>query len=513
MHGKLFPLLLLATVFLVSCDAGLIGDLKDNRPPNTSMTVDTINLPDGQRLNSQIKISWWGDDPDGFVVGYEFHIGDNPSSASAEWIFTTRTDSTFILPISEGSIDADVRFTVRAIDNEDARDPTPPSLVFPIRNSAPSINFVSNETPPDTTYRVFSFGFIANDPDGFQNLNRIEIALNDTSAATDWIAFEPTINLLTFLTDDSGATPITQILTGRSAQNSGFRFESLRLNADNTFYIRSIDNAGSVSPVRSFEWYVKRQTSRVLFLNDYFGPNSAEVERLHRSLLAQNGITVADYFNISDGLATGGRRVALTRAFPNRNLAAPTINLMLAQWDYIYWVSDDLDRNIGYAIELTIDFFARGGRMFVNIPSKNIAADTPVAEFLPIERVETLPAGQQSFIIRTNAVVTAADPSVQLPYLRFRRNLLGAYPLVPFSETVSIFEAPFETRNARGIISAFPGAQLISASSPSGNLLYFGIDITEFDPEPRLVGGNELPASNLSELIRITVIDILRFAQ
>lgn len=506
-------MLLLAAMFLYSCDTGLVGDLNENRLPTTSLTVDAINLPDGQRLNSQITISWWGDDPDGYIVGYEFFIGDNANAPTAQWQFTTRTDSTFVLPIQEGLVDADVRFTVRAIDNEGAKDNDPPSLVFPIRNSAPTIAFTSTELPPDTTYRVFTFGFSASDADGFQNLNRIEVALNDTNAASSWISFDPSVSLLTFITDDAQPTPVTRIFSGRAAVNTGFTFENIQSDAINTFFIRAVDNAGSVSAVRVHEWFVKKQQSRILFLNDYFGPTSASVEELHRSLLAQNGITVVDYLNISDGLATGGRRVPLSRALPNRNLAAPTINRMLAQWDYIYWISDDLDRNIGYAIELTIDFFANGGRMFVNIPSKNIAADTPVAEFLPIERVETLPAGQQSFIIRNNALVRASDPSKELPYLRFRRNLLGAFPLVPFSETVRIFEAPFETRNARGIISPFDGFPLISALSPSGNLLYFGIDITEFDQQTRLVGGIEQPASELADLIRITVLDILNFAQ
>src|SRR5690554_2059077 len=95
---------------LASCENGLEGNLKENLPPTTSLTVNEINLPEGERLISQVNISWWGDDPDGYIIGFEYLIGDTLTSSNADWIFTEKTDSTFILPISEGNMDADVIF-------------------------------------------------------------------------------------------------------------------------------------------------------------------------------------------------------------------------------------------------------------------------------------------------------------------------------------------------------------------------------------------------------------------
>jgi hypothetical protein len=514
MIKKFSPFLLIAFL-IVSCDAGLDGNLAENKPPRTSLTINSINLPEGDRLNSQINISWWGDDPDGFVVGYEIFIGDGFDSPGAVWTFTTKTDSTFILPIEQGEIDADVRFTVRAVDNEDLRDPNPPSLVFPIRNSPPEITFVSTETPPDTTFNIFSFGFRASDPDGAANLNRVEIALNDTTCSNCWKALDPNTQLLTFRTDDQG---VTTALAGRALIQTDVTFDSqIQWNAENTFHIRSFDNAGAVSAVRSHTWYVKEQKSRILFLNDYFGPNSEIIAELHLGILRDIGFETIDYLDISDGTATGGRRVVLSSAFPDRSLGAPTINKMLAEWDHIYWVSDNLDRNIGYAIELTLEFFRNGGTMFVNIPTKVLFDDNPVLEFLPFERVQPVPQGQQSFIIQNNSLVTATPQASSLPYLRFRRNLIATFPIVPFGETVELFEAPFRVRNVVGQLNDFDGSRLISAMNPEQNMLFFGIDLSEFDRDQRTVtqSGQQvvLPGSDLSGLLRYSCIDILGFQQ
>ncbi len=491
-------LLILSAAFYVACDTGITGDLNPNQPPRTFLTVNEINLPEGERLVSQVTISWWGDDPDGYIVGYEFRIGDDPGEP---WTFTTNTDSTFVLPIEEGDQDADVRFTVRAVDNDGAVDPDPASLVFPIRNSPPSISFKTNETPPDTTYRVFSFGFEATDPDGDANLNRIEIALNDS---TDWFELDVNISFVTFRVDDTVEPATAQLFLGRALNTTQATFDSINLDEVNEFYIRAVDNAGAISPVVVHEWFIKRQTSRILFLNDFEGSASNSRAELHLGLLSELGFTEVDYLNISDGQATGGRRVPFTNALHDRSLAEPTINLMMAEWDHIYWMSNNLDRNIGYAIEYTTRFFNEGGTMFINIPTKNVPSDNPIFQFLPFQQMEQLPSGQQSFYIASGSEIMANEEVLtDPPTLVFRRNLLSYYPLIPFGETVELFEANFQTRAPiTGQISDFDGSKLISSTNPEENILYFGIDLTEFTE-----------GSDLVRLLEITCIETLGFQQ
>lgn len=499
-YAAVFTLLII--VAMTACDSGLDGQLNENIPPTTSLTVNEINLPEGERLVSQVNISWWGDDPDGYVVGFELYIGDPSNIGENDWTFTTSNDSTFILPIEEGSQDADVDFTVRAVDNEGARDPEPPTVTFPITNSPPVVQFNNFETPPDTTYRIASFGFTASDPDGEANLNRIEIALNDTTSEGAWKDIGLGLNLVTLRIDDTQENPTASVLLGRTARSSDITFDTVLPDGENEFFVRAVDNAAATSESISYEWYVKRQTSNVLFLNDFQGTNSEERFNLHANLLNEVGVTEIDYIDISDGAPTGGRRVAFTQALPDRSLASPTTNLMLAEWDHIYWISDNLDRNIGYALEMTLDFFEQGGTMFVNIPSKSISDQNALLQFVPFERVEPLPSGARRFEVPNGSNLIASSEIENAPEnLTLSRTLITERPIVPFDETIPLFEAPFVIRDFDGV-REHDGSKLISATNPEENLIYFGIDLDFFTEE-----------SDLARLIEIIVIDILEFQQ
>lgn len=531
MQKHFLPVLLICTtVFLLSCESGLDGTAKENIPPNTFLTLNEINLPEGERLVSQVSISWWGDDPDGYIKGYEFYIGDSDQAGDDDWTFTERTDSVFILPIPQGDMTADVEFTVRAIDNDDERDADPPNLIFPIKNTIPQVEFNNLETPPDTTYRVLSFGFTATDPDGNLNLNRVEVAVNDTSAADAWHEIPLGINLITLRIDDTSDDPAANVFLGLALNDAGFTLDGFNLDGTNEFFIRSIDNAGAVSEVASHSWYLKKQTSNILFLNDYAGTRSDEMAALHFNLLNNVGFENVDYIDISDGVASGGRRVTFSQAFPDRTLAEPTINMMLAEWDHIYWISDDLNRNIGYALEITFDFFEQGGTMFVNIPTRYLSEDNALLQFLPFQSVEPLPAGQQSFYLRRDTVVTTASDAISTtPELRLNRNVISLYPIVPLNETIELFEAPFQTRaQITGTINEFNGSKLIAATNPDESLVYFGVDFYDFtDPYPfpdpsgdAVCYDPDVPesfdedlqrCSDLEELVEIITTEILGF--
>ena len=137
-------------------------------------------------------ITWWGDDPDGFIAGYLISF-DN-----VEWTFTTRNDSVFALSLS-GS-DTTYAFYVRAVDdqgngvwdsdgpygaepfvdaNGNARydagesftdlglaDPSPAELQYPIQNSPPVVRFSQGSDVPEITFTVATFSWIGTDLDG-----------------------------------------------------------------------------------------------------------------------------------------------------------------------------------------------------------------------------------------------------------------------------------------------------------------------------------------------------------
>lgn len=79
-------LLLFATGLIISaCETGISGTENENQLPKTFLTVNDINRSEDARLSSQINISWWADDPDGYIDGYEYAINDTSEGA---WSFT-----------------------------------------------------------------------------------------------------------------------------------------------------------------------------------------------------------------------------------------------------------------------------------------------------------------------------------------------------------------------------------------------------------------------------------------
>ena len=274
-------------------------------------------------------------------------------------------------------------------------------------------------------------------------------------------------------------------------------------------------------------WYVKKQTSRILFLNDYYGTNTNDRRDLHLGLLEDVGIDQVDYIDISDGQSLGGTRVPFTSALPNRALAEPTINMMLAEWDYIYWISDDLDRNIGYALEITDQFFEEGGKMFINIPIEYLAERNSLFQFLPFQGVQQAsysePGRNPQFIINNCTEVSATSEIDYTPNLRFDGSEFPAYSVVPFSESINLFRADFSLflRNPNAI-EEYDGNELISTMNPDQSIVYFGIDIDEFTTEdnnscetPESTDENPqyYPPSDLSGLIEFLTIETLGFEQ
>ncbi len=491
---RLLPILIVSLLLagLVSCDAGLTGNLKENQPPRTFLTVDEINLDQDnsteRRLISQVHISWWGDDPDGYVVAFEYAITDRDwlytpqTEDEVEWSYTERTDSVFVLPIPPGEKAADIRFTVRAIDNEGLRDPEGASVVFPIENSPPVVNIhrintpqQEMEAPPDTTYHIASIGWTATDPDGDDNLSHFEVVMNDTLG--EWTTIPVDVSFLSLrITEPAGDQTSAAVFLGRNFSRSDIVLDNIQMDSENTFYIRAVDNADARSPIDSLSWYIKEQTSRVLVINDYAGVARQEAMTRHRQILRDLGIDRFDYIATLDGAASGGQKVPISTAF--HRPVDPTLNRVLAEWDHIYWVSDDLDRNITYALRSTIGFFENGGTMFINIPTKTLNEDDAIFNFLPFERLEQVPAGLNSFQIPNNTRLLPVDPQ-NLDTLRVTRDSQSAFPLFPAGDTRLFYDAEFRTRPFFDPSLEF--SRLLVSGSADNSIIFFGFQLERIE--------------------------------
>jgi hypothetical protein len=181
--GRNFLILLILLVF-----AGLIANCTDkdstgphgNRPPETHLFLrfsDTLQYP-GETVSMQV-LHWYGDDPDGEVVGYEY-MWDFDTA----WIYTTDVGDTFFVPITQPK--DTFTFEIRAVDDGGMSDPTPDRLSFPIRNTPPTvsfpIDFVNRYSRREySCFSYFSIGWSGSDPDGDATITRYEWHLADSS--------------------------------------------------------------------------------------------------------------------------------------------------------------------------------------------------------------------------------------------------------------------------------------------------------------------------------------------
>lgn len=241
-------------------------------------------------------MNWWGDDPDGLVVGFYF------SWDGVNWGFTTRNDSVFALQI--GVKDTTYLFRVIAVDNSGngiydnqivrnginlgaepfvdangnakydagetyydigATDPVIASLPVPIRNSAPTLAVNSVTILPDTSFPIMTFGWDAADADGDQTISKVNVVLNDTNQAVNVIALKGTARVITLRCKDFvSLNPETEILLdGNENTIFGTKLKGIKLNSRNALYVQAEDISGAKSkfvriPADTTKWFVKK---------------------------------------------------------------------------------------------------------------------------------------------------------------------------------------------------------------------------------------------------------------
>lgn len=237
----LLILIIIGSVYIFSCSDPITGDA-GKYPPNTYLSLfpDSVIAP-GSTLR---KISWWGDSPQGFIVGYYFSF--DSTKPVSQWSYTTKSDSTFLLQMNGN--DTTFRFYVAAVDDKGLIDPTPASNLYPTINSAPSMDFIGGTEVPDTIYPVATFKWAATDPDGNSTIRNFYWSLNDTN---NFRLISGNINTMT-LTKDSG----------------------LVVNSRNALYMKVQDNAGAYSRVVRMPkdttkyFYVQKVNAKVLIVKD-----------------------------------------------------------------------------------------------------------------------------------------------------------------------------------------------------------------------------------------------------
>jgi len=483
----------------------------------------TDNLDDADRLTSTVAVSWVGDDPDGFVESFEFRFYDENIVPAAEedWVLTTRNDTLVLLPIQSGSKSANVAFEVRAIDNEGVRDPSPARTVFPIQNSPPTIQLSSFDLPPDTTFPLFSFSWRAGDPDGIENLSRIEISLNDS---LNFISLPVDLDFVTLQVPDLGRnTPggsvAADVFLGRGYSPSDIDVPGLLVDSDNTLFIRSVDDTDTTSFLASYEWFIKRSSSRVLYVNDFRKVANVRLQAFHLGILESYlpAGTEIDTWNITEPFVTGNSgNVPRSDALPPN--ADPTLRQYFGQYDYIYWVSSGSTNSIGgnnfpLAASVLDVFFDNGGKIMVHTPitapiDPELNEQNPAIAILPLNQVVFPPDSLRRLSISIDAVITPIGtlPNITdpLPELVARQFIIGALPFE--ANTVSsapIYTADYRYLTLQNASGPWPGPSFVASISTDQRVGLFTLPmINEQSGTPILTDVDGDPEA-ARELIRL----------
>jgi len=489
-----YILTITAAVLTNGCYDELVNNPNPDNSPETFMFLYPDSSISGQ--TSRLTVSWWGDDPDGLIIGYYFKwIG-----IDSVWAFTTSRDSTFSLPI--GTIDTTFDFQVSAVDNSgngfydeqvfqnqidygiepytDSNgngsfdpnenffdigliDPTPASTKFPIKNSNPEIFWSDLSFLPDTSFPVMTFGWAASDLDGESSIIDINIALNDTN---NFVSLSGSTRLVTLrIIDYDALTPMMEILiNGSELSINPVDLPGIKLNDDNKIYIQAEDISGAKSafislPDSNNTWFVKKPTSEFLIVDNY------EVSDLNNDIEVKNFYN--DAFNqIESGLLIGKLNtldIAGSR-LPYENVTFPeTIKL----FNYVFWYSNSKPRMDLLSLT-TNKFIDGGGNIAMSLTFEDSTSvfhfDLPTVQgFLPIDSLgQDRPIG---FVFSGTIFPSTPDLS---------------YPSLTISSTVSssrtYYPNPITTQKVYDI-SASNLSGNIGFKTNDGNLFFIGIPL------------------------------------
>lgn len=407
-----------------------------------------------------------------------------------------------MLPISEGQQTDDVLFKVRAVDNDSTHDDIGARLIFPIINTPPSVDLNNSQLPPDTLFSVSSFGWTVSDADGLANISRTEVAINDTVSGWKEIPLEEGNDQVFISIDVNNKTEGIKsgdVYLGRTYFPTEITLDGIEVGGDNIFYVRTIDQAGSVSNIDTVSWFIKKQTSKVLFLNDVSGLNSSSSQRFHLEQLQANGIN-PDIWIINDGSA-GANKEPLSDAFPSTT--DPTLTKTLAQWDHIYWVSNGINRNINFAQEIASEFIDNGGNFFINIPISDgdITNSDPILDFLSVDSIAVRSGLIVDYEIESGTTLERTDQTY--PELITSRTISGTLPLKHSNGARLLYTADFKEDNLPGRPDTdYTGFESVAIQNAEQNIVYFGLDIQGLN-------GN----NNVAEIIDRFCIQLLGFEQ
>lgn len=398
-------------LLLSSCDK---GELLDNLPPDSHISIEAIELNGEQRLNSTIRLSWFGTDQDGYVTGFEFSLD------GLIWIPTQTQDTTFLFQLNADSDTTDIDFYLRAIDNEGAKDPNPAYLKIPLKNTPPVIEAVESKLPADTVLGVYTFQWQANDADGNNTLTKVWMKVNNGS----WYPLNLNQRLISLMATDPQRQGPTEAWVYANTENNPLpqKIDGFINGGDNVLFLKAGDIAGAESMVDTVEVRYVREINADLLV---IGTLPPEVSQEYLSLLNAaypSGFDYLDY-NKNNG--------AEMPKFWN-----PSFRLLLDAYPKLFVFSDQsrmvnpqtsqsglFPEFISQSIQQYTD---GGGKYFMSMSFPTSADLTNIRGPFPIDSISS--SRGQAVLSNDSLVLPALSG---YPVLQSSNLILGTDPFVP----------------------------------------------------------------------------------
>ncbi len=445
------------------------GNPNENQPPETQIALQEINLTGDDRLNSEVRLNWFGTDVDGYVTGYEISL-DNQN-----WNFTDSEDSTFVFPLPAGQDTTDIDFYVRAIDNDDNTDPTPAYLKVPLKNTPPSASFNDERGPQDTAFIAATFFWSAADPDGAETIQQILVRFNNGA----WTEIDRNQNLISFLLDTSAQSGRADaaIFYGTQTATPAKVIDGVLPNAPNRLYIKSVDLAGAESSVDTSEvFFFKNKTPNTQTL--WVSAHTLLITQEYRNYLNFNNI---NYDFLDFGIGQGERQPTYFD---------PTFELILKQYSRFFvnapnstfknLVTGANQILLAYLAPIVQDFSNTGGKLFVTTSFQKNQDITNIRGAFPIDEIlDTV--GQLR--IYSDSIVFPVNASAMLPNLQPTNVQSGIITIQPSADAQNFYRGEIAYNNGGGFTDWKGPNVLATSRSTNGKLrqVFFAIELHNFD--------------------------------
>jgi len=353
-----------------SCSKEYTGDYAENQAPETYFLSDTIIRSGDNRFQSVIQVNWSGTDPDGYVQGYELSLDGNT------WTYTSSQDSTMTLSLPSSSDTFDFALFIRAIDNDGLRDASPAELIYPVKNSNPTVRFIVPAGSPTRSFPAVKYFWEGSDPDGNGSLDHYELIWNDTT--------QTPLSLSTSFTetglvakDLSGSTSACSVYPGTLTTPFAKDLGGMKLGDENILYIRAVDKVGAQS-----EWiaapsiFIRKPLSDILFIN-------AQRSSFNRANV--QGFYTNQIFN------TLGKAFDTLQAGPEGALSTDlssdptTQDRVFSFFKKIFVYSENSEFILSLMQRSSTQFFTKGGKLMLITEGNDVIEDQPAyLDFSPI---------------------------------------------------------------------------------------------------------------------------------